>query len=65
MLTKNTATRRFAAMHSMLITKYIYLKIIKTYAAIWFCALQVPAGNNPVRDCSSVETFDRTAPRMT
>ncbi|MDR0611970.1 MAG: hypothetical protein LBG45_00490 [Dysgonamonadaceae bacterium] len=25
----------------------------------------VTAGNNPVRDYSSVETFDRTAPRMT
>ncbi|MDR0612469.1 MAG: hypothetical protein LBG45_03110 [Dysgonamonadaceae bacterium] len=23
---------------------------------------KVPAGNNPVRDYSSVETFDRTAP---
>ena len=33
--------------------------------AVWFCALQVPAGNNPVRDYSSVETFDHTAPRMT
>jgi hypothetical protein len=34
---------------------------------VWygFVHYRYPAGNNPVRDYSSVETFGRTAPRMT
>ncbi|MDR0612589.1 MAG: hypothetical protein LBG45_03740 [Dysgonamonadaceae bacterium] len=39
--------------------------IILYFTRYGFVHYRYPAGNDPVRDYSSVATFDRTAPRMT
>ncbi|MDR0611874.1 MAG: hypothetical protein LBG45_00005 [Dysgonamonadaceae bacterium] len=43
-------------------TLHLYEMPVHRYGFVHY---RYPAGNNPVRDCSSVETFDRTTPRMT